>query len=261
MELSSLLIKMKAKYIFRLDDASPFSNLKKWQAIEDIFQKYEIKPIVAVIPDNKDSSLIYQELNPNFWKMVQDWDAKGWSIAMHGYQHLFHSISRYKSIIPYYKRSEFSGLTLESQKLKIKRSLKIFRQNNLEPKVWVAPAHSFDYLTLKAISQETNIEIISDGISRSQYFDSGFHFIPQQLWSIKKKNFGLWTVCLHPDTMSDEEINDFDKRLLSSRIFKSTISLRDVELTSNHKTLLDYCFSALFFCRFFVSRIYRNWSK
>ena len=252
---------MKAKYLFRLDDANSFSNLKKWHAIECIFQKYDIKPIVAVIPENKDPELIYQELNPNFWKMVQDWDANGWSIAMHGYQHLFHSISRFQSIIPYYKRSEFSGLSLKNQKNKIKKSLKIFHQNDIDPKVWVAPAHSFDSLTLKAISEETNIKIISDGISIFQYFNSGFHFIPQQLWSIKKKTFGLWTICLHPDTMSDEEINELEKQLSSSSIYKSSISIEDIVLSKNNKKILDYCYSALFYTRFFVSTIYRNWSK
>ena len=134
---------MKAKYLFRLDDASPYSNLKKWRTIEDIFKKYDIKPIVAVIPDNKDPTLVLQEENLNFWRMVQDWNAKGWSIAMHGYQHLFHPILRNQSIIPYYNRSEFSGLSLKNQKIKIKKSLEIFRQNDIDPKVWIAPAHSF----------------------------------------------------------------------------------------------------------------------
>lgn len=252
---------MKAKYLFRLDDANSFSNIKKWNAIEDIFQKYGIRPIVAVIPDNKDPALICQDLNLNFWKTVQDWDAQGWSIAMHGYQHLFHAVSRFQSIIPYYKRSEFSGLSLENQKIKIKKSLKIFHQNDIEPKVWVAPAHSFDFLTLKAISEETNIKIISDGISLSQYFNNGFHFIPQQLWSISKKNFGLWTICLHPDTMSDEEINEFEMQLSSSSIYKNSISLEEIILTRNSKKILDYCYSALFYSRFFASRIYRNWKK
>lgn len=252
---------MKAKYLFRLDDANSYSNLKKWYAIECIFEKYDIKPIVAVIPENKDPALKYQDLNPNFWKMVQDWDAKGWSIAMHGYQHMYHSISRYQSIIPYYKRSEFSGLSLENQKIKINKSLKIFHQNYIEPKVWVAPAHSFDYLTLEAISEETNIKLVSDGISMFQYFNSGFYFIPQQLWSIKKKTFGLWTVCLHPDTMSDEEIIEFERQLSSSSIYKSAISIEDVALSKNNKKIIDYCFSALFYSKFFASRIYRNWNK
>jgi len=252
---------MKAKYLFRLDDASPFLNLKKWQAIEDIFQKYDIKPIVAVIPDNKDPTLVHQEENINFWRMVQDWKVKGWNIAMHGYQHLFHAVSRNQSIIPYYNRSEFSGLSLKNQKIKIKKSLEIFRQNDIEPKVWIAPAHSFDYLTLKAIADETNIKIVSDGISLFPYFKSGFHFIPQQLWGIKKKTFGLWTVCLHPDNMSDEEINEFERQLSSSNVYKNVISIEDVALGKNNKKILDYCFSALFYSRFFVSRIYRNWNK
>jgi len=252
---------MKAKYLFRLDDASPFSNLKKWQAIEGIFQKYDIKPIVAVIPDNKDPTLMLQEKNLNFWRVVQDWNAKGWSIAMHGYQHLFHTVLRNQSIIPYYNRSEFSGLSLKNQKIKIKKSLEIFRQNDIEPKVWIAPAHSFDYLTLKAIADETDIKIVSDGISLFPYFKSGFHFIPQQLWSIKKKTFGLWTVCLHPDNMSDEEINEFERQLSTSNIYKNAISIEDVVLSKENKTILDYCFSVSYWTRYNAAAIYRRWKR
>ena len=252
---------MKAKYIFRLDDASPFSNLKKWQAIEDIFQKYEIKPIVAVIPDNKDSSLIYQELNPNFWKRVRGWDNKGWEIAMHGYQHVFHKVRHMQNVIPFYNRSEFSGLSLLEQEEKIIKSREIFLENGLNPKVWVAPAHAFDYNTLQALANEADIKIVSDGISLFPYYKRGFCFLPQQLWSIKKKNFGLWTVCLHPDTMSEEEINELELQLSSPDIYKNALSIEDVLLKKNDKTILDFCFSALFYTRFFASRIYRNLNK
>ena len=36
-------------------------------------------------------------------------------------------------------------------------------------------------------------------------------YIPQQLWSLKKYPLGIWTVCLHPNNMSNLEINKFEK--------------------------------------------------
>jgi len=252
---------MKAKYLFRLDDASPFADSKKWKAIEDIFQRYEILPIVAVIPDNKDPGLMYQQSDSNFWKRVRGWDNRGWEIAMHGYQHVFHKVRHMQNVIPFYNRSEFSGLSLLEQEEKIRRSREIFLENGLNPKVWVAPGHAFDYNTLQALANETNIKIVSDGISLFPYYKREFCFLPQQLWSIKKKNFGLWTVCLHPDTMSEEEINELELQLSSPDIYKNALSVEDVLLKKNDKTILDFCFSALFYTRFFASRIYRNLNK
>jgi len=233
---------MRARFLFRLDDASAHSDLSKWRAIEAIFQKYGIKPIVAVIPENKDAKLMYKEASPLFWQTVSGWDQKGWDVAMHGYQHTFHNVSKKQSIIPYYDRSEFSGLGLEKQKDKIKKSLAIFRKNNIDPRVWVAPAHSFDSATLRAISDETNIRIISDGISLFPFYRSGLYFIPQQLWSIKPKLFGLWTICLHPDTMSIEKINELDRKIEDSKIYKNTISIDEIEFLEKDKSLYDYVF-------------------
>lgn len=48
---------MSAKYLIRLDDACPTFSLAKWQRFFNLFDKYGIKPIIAVIPDCKDKSL------------------------------------------------------------------------------------------------------------------------------------------------------------------------------------------------------------
>lgn len=252
---------MKAKYLLRLDDASPFSDFTKWKAIEEILQRYKILPIVAVIPDNKDSDLLHQKSDPNFWNQIRDWDKKGWTIAIHGYQHKFHKVNYLQNIIPFYSRSEFSGLSLLEQQEKIRKSREIFLKNGLNPKVWVAPGHAFDNNTLKALANETNIKIVSDGISLFPYQKKGFCFIPQQLWSVKKKKFGTWTICLHPDNMSEKEINDLGLQLSSLDVYKNIIGVTDVKFKNNDKTLLDFCFSVLFYSRFFASKIYRNWIK
>ena len=79
--------------------------------------------------------------------------------------------------------------------------------------------------------------------------------------SIKKKKFGIWTICLHPDNMSNEEINDLELQLSLQDVYKNILSVKDVAFKKNDKTILDICFSALFYSRFFASRIYRNWNK
>ena len=48
---------MSARYLIRLDDACHTMDTFKWDKIENILDKYSVKPIVSVIPDNKDRSL------------------------------------------------------------------------------------------------------------------------------------------------------------------------------------------------------------
>ena len=61
---------MSAKYLIRLDDACHTMKLVNWNLLEKIFDKYSIKPIIAVIPNNKDSSLIYDEKDNFFWEKI-----------------------------------------------------------------------------------------------------------------------------------------------------------------------------------------------
>ena len=43
------------KYIVRLDDACPTMDKQKWSKVEDILDQGKVKPIVAVIPKNKEA--------------------------------------------------------------------------------------------------------------------------------------------------------------------------------------------------------------
>lgn len=248
---------MTAKYIFRLDDATAFLNAEKWNKIEKIFDDFKILPIVAVTPDNKDLSLQYSEEDDNFWNRVQLWNNKGWDIAMHGYQHHYHDVDRKKSIIPYYDRSEFSGLTIDKQRMKIGRSFAIFDKNNIDPKIWVAPAHSFDETTLKALSIETNIKIISDGIALYPYKKYGFNFIPQQLWDVKIKLYGVWTICLHPDTMTFDQIDDLKKKLSNEIISRNIISAKEVSFKNNEYKFINFLYSISYWIKYRTINILR----
>ena len=93
----NLLIKLfrgNSKYIIRLDDACETMNLKKWKKIESILDELKIKPIVAVIPSNKDETLYLDQKISNFWELIFSWQKKGWEIALHGYEHKYHKIKR-----------------------------------------------------------------------------------------------------------------------------------------------------------------------
>ena len=109
---------MPARYLIRLDDALPTMNAEKWEIVENLLDQHGIKPMVAVIPDNSDETMEFDDVDLLFWERVKKWKAKGWSIGLHGYNHLYHEIDRKDSLVPFHNRSEFVGLNFEMQKEK-----------------------------------------------------------------------------------------------------------------------------------------------
>ena len=252
---------MSAKYIFRLDDSSHFQDSNKWNLLEEIFDKHSINCLVAVTPNSKDPSINFDKKNNNYWMKVRSWEAKGWVIAMHGYSHSFHKANRKKSIFPYYNRSEFAELSLKKQEEKLKKSLDIFRSNGVEPSVWVAPGHTFDINTLKALKKVTNITIVSDGIAYSDYCFQDFTFVPQQLWSVEEKKSGIWTICLHPNNMTYDEIYALDKILDESQIARNSISILDIQFANKGRNISDCLYSLFFWTKYEIKLILKHFSS
>lgn len=249
---------MNSKYIIRLDDASHYSNEEKWDRIESILRKFKIKPIIAVIPNNKDEKIMYSKAKKSFWKKVKYWESLGWTIAMHGYEHKFHKVNKSSLILPFYDKSEFAGLSLEEQSEKINKSIEIFKKNDIYPKVWIAPGHTFDKNTLVAIKKSTKIKIISDGISLNPFSTNGLNFIPQQLWSFKYKSFGLWTICLHPDTMTETEFEKIEQSIyknISKNIF---IGLEELDFNFSNKSFSDLIYSYSFWIKYKIKHLIKN---
>jgi predicted deacetylase len=200
------------RYLARLDDACPHMDTSKWDRLEDIFDRYNIRPIVAVIPENKDSGLMINESDPGFWEKVKHWQKKGWIIALHGYQHVYET--KNSGIVKLNSYSEFAGLPLERQKDKVSNAIKIFKEHGIFPDIWVAPAHSFDKNTLLALKSCTEIKIISDGFSEYPFQWKGFTWLPVQEWRFATHKKGIWTTCFHPNAMKEDEfihVDDFLK--------------------------------------------------
>ena len=192
------------KYILRLDDSSHYQDPFKWRMLEKGLDKYDIKPIVGVIPSNEDPSMVYYEKDLEFWNKVKLWQKKGWSIALHGYTHKLSPCIN-QSLVPINNFSEFCNDSFEVQKQKLKKAVLIFKKHSIFPEVFIAPAHGFTNLTLKALLEVTSIRKVSDGIALSPFFYLNLTWIPQQLWWFRFRPFGLWTICLHPNNMSEKK--------------------------------------------------------
>lgn len=231
-------------YIIRLDDAADRMDCKKWDRMEALLDKYDIKPLVGVIPNCKDEMMNIYDCDPDFWNKVHQWDAKGWTIALHGYEHVYCTTDG--GINPVNKRSEFAGLSLEQQKNKIKKGVEIFRRNEVEPKVFFAPSHTFDLNTIEALKQESNIRIISDTVANKPYSQYDMTFVPQQSGKVRKLPFKVVTFCYHPNMMEEQEfiylesfLKNYNKLFTSFPIFKQT----------KRKSLLDLALNKLYFSR------------
>ncbi|MDA8657627.1 DUF2334 domain-containing protein [Flavobacteriaceae bacterium] len=216
-----------AKYLIRLDDACHQMPINKWNKFEAFFIENGIKPIIGVVPDNKDK-VLGNEYDYNFWGRVRNWKNLGWSIAIHGLHHILTPIEETKTFFGFGGKSEFVGLREEVQKNILKKSLEIFKNNGITPEIFMAPSHAFDITTLKCLKKVSSIKLITDGFSFRPFIKDDFIFFPQQLWSVKKMPFGLFTICIHPTTMNNEEIETLLEKIKS--ISNDIISIDELNL-------------------------------
>ena len=199
---------MNPVYIVRLDDAHPGQLQKGWDRIERALNELGIKPIVSVIPQNMDKSISHEKgIETAFWDQVRKWQTNGWEIGVHGLHHLLRT--GHRSILPISDYSEFSGKTSEDQLSMLTKAVDILRSNGCVAKYFVAPAHGFDEQTLVALSHLNPPLIVSDGFGFRPFIQDGIKFIPQQLWRGRRFAFGIWTICLHPSTMTEADFAHF----------------------------------------------------
>ena len=233
---------MFAKYIIRLDDASPTMNRKNWERMEQLLDKYKIKPMVAIIPNNGDEKLMLDDVDTKFWDRARGWQEKKWEIALHGYAHTY--VTQAESIVPINNYSEFAGLDLEIQREKIRAGIKIFKEERLRCRLWIAPAHSFDLNTIYALQSETEIRVISDGIAFNPYWEHEMFWVPQQLWKARKMPFGTWTICFHPDTMREKAFQQLE--LFLEGHHREVISMDELMLKKREKNALEKIFEKVY---------------
>jgi peptidoglycan/xylan/chitin deacetylase (PgdA/CDA1 family) len=218
---------------------------EKWERIEILLRTHDIKPLIAVIPNNADPTLKVSPHNTGFWNHLKELDCRGWEICMHGNAHLYHI--RSGGINPVQQRSEFAGLSFEIQCEAIRKGYQKFCENNIMPRIFTAPSHTFDTNTLLALKKETPIRIISDTIAFKPYKKDDFKFVPQQFSSVRDiKIPGLYTISYHPGSMNDIDYRNLDRFLKSHG--KQFISFRDLTLDNlKNRTYADAVYSFLYF--------------
>ena len=232
------------KYILRLDDACEKRNVERWDRIENLMDKHGVLPLVGVIPHCLDEKMQEYCADEFFWDRVNLWMKKGWSIAMHGYDHVYKNSN--SGINPVNNRSEFAGLSLDEQKAKIRKGVAVMREHGINPIVFFAPSHTFDENTLVALKEESDIRIISDTPANKPYLKYGFTFVPQQSGRVRKLPFDTVTFCYHPNDMTDDDFSELERFLIENSTKFIPFPTRMVK---RKMSLIDKAVNKLYFLR------------
>jgi len=200
-----------ARYLYRFDDICPTMNWAIWEEIEAQFIRFDIRPILAVVPVNQDAELVIDPPKEGFWERVRRWQAMGWTIALHGYQHRY--VNNNPGILRLTCRSEFAGLPRAEQEAKLKRGIAIFALHGIRVDAWVAPSHTFGRKHVDLLS-DLGVSLIVDGLLRRPFTaKGGMTWITQQLWRFHKKNSGTWTICCHHNDWTKIGLEKFLKNV------------------------------------------------
>jgi predicted deacetylase len=221
------MIATQARYLLRFDDLCPTMAWDRFARFIPLIEKFRIRPILAVVPENRDPELEVLPADPAFWSRVRAMQAAGATIGLHGYRHVCNSTGR--SMVPLHEVSEFAGVTEETQQKWIRAGLAILGGHGLNPQIWVAPRHGFDNGTLRALRNE-GVCIVSDGFARVAFRRGGLTWIPQQLWAPVEKRSGLWTICIHSQTATEGLVEEM----------VSFISRHPAQFTSVDEVLSDF---------------------
>ena len=211
------MININTGLLLRIDDVAENMNWKYMDKSEKLFDKINVKPLVGIIPENKDPSLLSFPKNPFFWQRVKSWQEKGWEISMHGFNHLYDSKTKFKDYFGYGGDSEFFGHNYNHQFKKIKLGKEKLLSEGLKVNSFFAPNHTYDKNTFLALSNN-NIEVIIDGYGLFPYSEHNLTFIPQLFHKETiMLPFGFQTTQIHLNNWEEKYFNKFQSFLVKNK--------------------------------------------
>ena len=220
-----------AAYLFRLDDITDTIDQDSFDRCLSLLLDAGVKPLLGVIPDNQDARLQRHPRQKDFWKRLASLRDRGLiSVALHGLHHVYHENRR--SLLYAYgigPLSEFAGLPYTVQCRKIAEGLSILRGRNLNPTAWMAPNHSFDTATIHALAAN-NLSVVTDGIGLFPFRRRGITFVPVLSGRPRRIPFGIMTICLHTETMTERDFEGlrlFLKRKPRCLSFEEVIEMKN----------------------------------
>ncbi|MCR5502595.1 MAG: DUF2334 domain-containing protein [Lachnospiraceae bacterium] len=200
------------KIAIRLDDITPEMDWPKFHRFRELLDRYGIRPLIGVIPENRDDTVAGSSdgAPADFFQYVRSLRDNGWSVAMHGCYHRY--VTKKGGIFPLNDFSEFAGVPYETQRLTLQKGRRILSEKGIDTDLFMAPAHSYDKNTLKAL-REAGFTKVTDGFGSRPYRMSGLIFYPisfRKSTSLEKKE-GFTTFVVHTNTMEERDFTRYEE--------------------------------------------------
>lgn len=210
------------KISIRMDDITPDMDWSKFMRFKALCDQYGIRPLIGVVPDNLDENLHIAEPETapvsDFWHYLRELERDGWCIAQHGATHIY--TTRKMGCFPLNRLSEFAGIGYKQQYEALKRGKTILSDHGVRTDVFMAPAHSFDRNTIKAL-KELGFHRMTDGFGKEPYIRWGMVFYPisyKQSSVLKnKEKKGYTTFVIHANTMNDQDFERYEQIFAAHR--------------------------------------------
>lgn len=204
------------KISIRMDDITPDMDWARFMRFKALCDQYNIKPLIGVVPDNMDENLHIDtpETAPvtDFWQYVKTLEKDGWCIAQHGVTHIY--TTRKMGCFPLNRLSEFAGIGYEQQYEALSRGRKILSDHGIMTDCFMAPAHSFDRNTVRAL-KKLGFCRMTDGFGTVPYSRWGMVFYPisyRQGSVLKKRDKeGYATFVVHTNTMKNRDFERYEQ--------------------------------------------------
>ncbi len=218
------------KIAIRMDDITPAMDWERFGAFRALMDEYGVKPLIGVVPDNQDENLNRSREREDFWELVKELKESGWTVALHGYRHVY--TEKKGGIFPLNDFSEFAGVSYEKQLDMLERGKRILEEHGIRTDIFMAPAHSYDRNTLKALRQN-GFRRITDGFGSRPYQWQGMLFYPIsfRLGSSLKRKSGFTTMVVHTNTADERDMEKYRRILETQEVisFKDYLKVQPVK--------------------------------
>lgn len=192
------------KIAVRMDDITPDMNWENFRFFQDLFEEAGITPLLGIVPECRDEGLSCGAPCENFYEEMRALQQKGYCLAMHGCYHVYST--KKSGMFPLNNFSEFAGVSYTEQKKMLAAGKEKLERNGITTDIFMAPAHSYDNNTLKAL-KELGFAKMTDGFGKRPYHYKGMDFYPISFRlnrSLKRKD-GYTTMVLHANTITNND--------------------------------------------------------
>ena len=203
----------------RMDDITPGMDWEKFNRFRKILDGGGIRPLIGVVPRVQDPKLRIDEEKEDFWEWLAGLKKDGWHIAMHGLNHVYRTDKG--GMFPLNRQSEFAGLPYEEQLAMLKEGKSLLKEKGIETDIFMAPSHSYDRNTLRAL-KAAGFKAVTDGFGSRPYIrgEEGLIFYPvsfRKEADLSSAADGITTFVVHANTMSDRAFEWYEELVGSGR--------------------------------------------